>query len=327
MIAWFARNSVAANLLMLAVMTAGIWTLWRDKIPLEVFQDVSSRFISVNVPYPASSPEETEETIVIKIEEAIQQVGGIKSVNSTAGSSGGTVTIEVEEGRDVREVMEDIKIRVDAIPNFPALAEKPVIQHDDSFHSVITVILSAEMAERDLNRLAEQIRDDIASLPGISHAELTGVRSYEISIEISEETLRKYNLTLGTVSDAIRESALDLPAGVVQTEAGDVSIRTKGRAYTGDDYAKVVVLTRPDGTRLTLGEIATIQDGFTEVPLITKLNGRRCVMITVMREGMQNAITIGDRVKQFIEDTNSRLPDGVQLDFWNRPPRLHTCTE
>ncbi len=317
MIAWFARNSVAANLLMLAVMAAGIWTLWRDKIPLEVFQDVSSRFISVNVPYPASSPEETEETIVIKIEEAIQQVGGIKSVNSTAGSSGGTVNIEVEEGRDVRQVMEDIKMRVDAIPNFPALAEKPVIQHDDSFHSVITVILSAEMAERDLNRLAEQIRDDIASLPGISHADITGVRSYEIAIEISEETLRKYNLTLSAVSDAIRQSALDLPAGVVQTEAGDVSIRTKGRAYSGDDYARVVVLTRPDGTRLTLGEIASIQDGFTEVPLITKLNGRRCVMITVMREGMQNAITIGDRVKQFIEETNSRLPDGVQLDFWN----------
>jgi multidrug efflux pump subunit AcrB len=317
MIAWFARNSVAANLLMLAVMTAGVWTLWMDKIPLEVFQDVPSRYISVNVPYPASSPEETEETIVIKIEEAIQQVGGIKSVNSTAGSSGGTVNIEVEEGRNVREVMEDVKIRVDAIPNFPALAEKPVIQLDDSFHSVITVILSAEMAERDINRLAEQVRDDIAALPGISHAELAGVRNYEIGIEISSDTLRKYNLTLGAVSDAIRESALDLPAGVVQTEAGDVSIRTKGRAYSGDDYARVVVLTRPDGTKVTLGEIAIIQDGFTEAPMVTRLNGKRCVMITVMREGMQNAITIGDRVKEFISETNSRLPDGVQLDFWN----------
>lgn len=317
MIAWFARNSVAANLMMLAVMAAGVWTLWMDKIPLEVFQDVPSRFISVNVPYPASSPEETEETIVIKIEEAIQQVGGIKHVNSTAGSSGGTVFIEVEEGQEPRRVMEDVKIRVDAIPNFPALAEKPVIQLDDSFHSVITVILSAEMAERDLNRLAEQIRDDIAALPGISHAELTGVRSYEIAIEISEETLRKYNLTLATVSQAIKDSALDLPAGVVQTEAGDVSIRTKGRAYTGDDYAKVVVLTRADGTKLTLGEIAKINDGFTEVPLLSRLNGKRCVMITVMREGMQNAITIGDKVKEFIAATNPKLPNGVQLDFWN----------
>jgi len=317
MIAWFARNGVAANLLMMAVMAAGIWTLWMDKIPLEVFQDTPSRFISVNVPYPASSPEETEETIVIKIEEAIQQVGGIKHVNSTAGSSGGTVFIEVNEDEDPRRVMEDVKIRVDAIPNFPALAEKPIIQLDDSFHSVITVILSADMAEKDLKRLAEQTRDELSVLPGISHAEIAGVRNEEIAIEIPESTLRKYNLSLETISRAIQASAIDLPAGVVQTEAGDVSIRTRGRAYTGDDYARVPVLTRPDGSKLTLGEIAKILDGFTENPLVVKLNGRPCVMITVMREGSQNAITIGDRVKEYIASSNNTMPDGVQLDYWN----------
>ncbi|MBL9114302.1 MAG: efflux RND transporter permease subunit [Verrucomicrobiaceae bacterium] len=317
MIAWFAKNSVAANLLMLAVMVAGLWTLWMDRIPLEVFQDVESRYISVQVPYPASIPEESEETIAIKIEEAIQQVGGIKHVNSTASSSGASVSIEVEEGQDVRRVMEDVKICVDAIPNFPALSEKPRIQMDDAFHSVITVILSADMAERDLNRLAEQIRDDISSLDGISHAEISGIRDYEIGIEVPEEILRKYNLTLAQISDAIRNSALDLPAGTVQTEAGDVSIRTKGRAYSGEDYAKVVILTRPDGTKLTLGEIAAINDGFTENPLVARLDGRRCVMITVMREGRQNAITIGELVKDYIAKTNQKLPSGVKLDFWN----------
>lgn len=317
MIAWFARNGVAANLLMMAVMAAGIWTLWMDKIPLEVFQDTPSRFISVNVPYPASSPEETEETIVLKIEEAIQQVGGIKHINSTAGSSGGTVSIEVNEDEDPRRVMEDVKIRVDSISNFPALAEKPIIQLDDRFHSVITVILSADMAEKDLKRLAEQTRDELSVLPGISHAEIAGVRNEEIAIEIPEATLRKYNLSLETISRAIQASAIDLPAGVVQTEAGDVSIRTRGRAYTGDDYARVPVLTRPDGSKLTLGEIAKILDGFTENPLVVKLNGRPCVMITVMREGNQNAITIGDRVKEYIASSNSTMPDGVQLDYWN----------
>ncbi|MBL9158594.1 MAG: efflux RND transporter permease subunit [Verrucomicrobiales bacterium] len=317
MIAWFARNGVAANLLMLAVMVAGIWTLANDKIPLEVFQDVPSRIISVNVPYPASSPDETEETIVLKIEEALQPVGGIKHINSTAGSSGGTVLIEVNEGEDPRQVMDDVKIRVDSIPNFPALAEKPIIQLDDSFHSVITVILSAEMGERDLKRLAEQTRDELAALPGISHAEIAGTRKEEIAIEIPEATLRKYNLSLETISQAIRQTAIDLPAGVVQTEAGDVSIRTRGRAYTGDDYARVPVLTRPDGSKLTLGEIAKILDGFTENPLIVKLNGNPCVMITVMREGNQNAITIGERVKAYIESSNNSLPDGVRLDYMN----------
>lgn len=317
MIAWFARNHVAANLLMLAVMAAGAWTLYQDKIPLEVFQDMPSRFISVNVPYPASSPEETEETIVLKIEEAIQQVGGIKHVNSTAGSGGGSVFIEVNEGEDPRRVMDDVKIRVDAIPNFPILAEKPVIQLDDSFHSVITVILSADMAERDLKRLGEQTRDELASLPGISHADITGVRKEEIAIEIPEEQLRKYGLSLEVISRAIRENAIDMPAGVVQTEAGDVSLRTRGRAYTGEDYARIPLVTRADGSKVVLGEIAKIVDGFTESPLVTRLNGRRCVMISVMREGNQNAITIGERVKAYIDETNRKLPGGVRLDYWN----------
>jgi multidrug efflux pump subunit AcrB len=317
MIAWFARNHVAANLLMLAVMTAGAWTLYQDKIPLEVFQDMPSRYISVNVPYPASSPEETEETIVLKIEEAIQQVGGIKHVNSTAGSSGGSVFIEVNEDDDPRRVMEDVKIRVDAISNFPALAEKPIIQLDDSFHSVITVILSADMAERDLKRLGEQTRDELASLPGISHADITGIRNEEIAIEISEDQLRKYGLTLESISRSIRENAIDMPAGVVQTEAGDVSLRTRGRAYTGDDYARVPLVIRADGSKVTLGEIAKIIDGFTENPLVTRLNGRRCVMISVMREGKQNAITIGERVKAYIDEMNKKLPGGVHLDYWN----------
>ncbi|MBP9222962.1 MAG: efflux RND transporter permease subunit [Verrucomicrobiales bacterium] len=317
MIAWFARNGVAANLLMMSVMAAGLWTLWTGKVPLEVFQDRPSRFISVNVPYPASSPEETEETIVLKIEEAIQQVGGIKHIYSTAGGNGGSVSIEVNEGDDPRLVLEDVKIRLDAIPNFPALAEKPIIQLDDAFHSVITVILSANMAEGDLKRLAEQTRDELSVLPGISHAEIAGVRKEEIAIEIPEATLRKYHLSLETISRAIQASAIDLPAGVVQTEAGDVSIRTRGRAYTGEDYARVPVLTRPDGSKLTLGEIAKILDGFTENPLIVKLNGRPCVMITVMREGNQNAITIGERVKAYITSTNSVLPSGVQLDYLN----------
>ena len=317
MIAWFARNHVAANLLMLAVMAAGAWTLYQDKIPLEVFQDMPSRFISVNVPYPASSPEETEETIVLKIEEAIQQVGGIKHVNSTAGSGGGSVFIEVNEGEDPRRVMDDVKIRVDAIPNFPILAEKPVIQLDDSFHSVITVILSADMAERDLKRLGEQTRDELASLPGISHADITGVRKEEIAIEIPEEQLRKYGLSLEVISRAIRENAIDMPAGVVQTEAGDVSLRTRGRAYTGEDYARIPLVTRTDGSKVVLGEIAKIIDGFTESPLVTRLNGRRCVMISVMREGNQNAITIGERVKAYIDETNRKLPGGVRLDYWN----------
>jgi multidrug efflux pump subunit AcrB len=317
MISWFARNHVAANLLMLAVMVAGGWTLWSDKIPLEVFPEVPSRFISINVPYPASAPEEVEEMIVMKIEEAIQQVGGIKHIYATAGSNGGSVSIECEENKNPREVLDEVKIRLDSIPNMPELAEKPTIQIEDNFHSVITVVLAADMSEADLRKLGDQVRDEISSLPGISHANIAGVRPYEIAIEIPEATLRKYGLNLERISTAIRTSAIDLPAGVVQTEAGDVSIRTRGRAYTGEDYARVVVLTRADGTKVTLGEIALIQDGFNENPLLARLNGKRCVVINVMREGGQNAIKIAEQVKSYVNTAAERLPDGIDIEYWN----------
>ncbi|MFO1440062.1 MAG: efflux RND transporter permease subunit [Verrucomicrobiaceae bacterium] len=317
MISWFARNSVAANLMMFAIMGLGLWTLLTGRIPLEVFPDMPSRFLSINVPYPGATPEEVEETIVLRIEEAIQQVTGIKRIVSTASSSGGMVMIEINDAKQARDILDELKIRVDAIPNFPTLAERPIIQQDDHLDSVISVMLAADMAERDLRRLGEQIRDEIAALPGISHANLSGVRPYEISIEIPEATLRKYGLTLDQISAAIRGSAIDLPAGVVQTEAGDVSIRTRGRAYSGADYARVVILTRPDGTKLTLGEVAKIADGFNENLLISRLDGKRCVSITVMREKSQNAIEIAENVKNYILTKGSKLPDGVRLEFWN----------
>lgn len=317
MISWFARNHVAANLLMLAIMAAGMWTLLSERIPLEVFPDMPSRVISVTVPYPGATPEEVEESIVLRVEEAVQQVGGIKHINSSAGSSGGSVFLEVEETHDPREVMEEVRNRVDTIPNFPELAERPVIQLDDSFHSVINVVIAADMAERDLRRLGEQVRDELAALPDVTHTGLGGVRPYEIGIEIPEENLRKHGLTLERVSQAIRASAIDLPAGVVQTEAGDVSIRTRGRAYTGADYERVVVLTRADGSNLTLGDIARISDGFNENPLLARLNGRRCVVINVMREGGQNAIRIAEAVKAYIAEARERLPEGILIEFWN----------
>jgi multidrug efflux pump subunit AcrB len=317
MIAWFARNNVAANLLMFAIIAAGALTLWLGKIPLEVFPEWPSRWVNISVPYPASAPEEVEEMIVLKIEEAIQQVAGIKHINSHASSGGASVMVEVEEGRDPRTVLEDIKIRVDAIPQFPEEAEKPVIKIEDDRRSVITVVIAADMAERDMRRLGEQVRDELASQPGISHVELSGARLYEIGIEISEETLRKHGLTLEAISSAIRNAAIDLPAGVVRTESGDVSLRTRGRAYSGEDYAKVVVLTQPDGTKLTLGEISKIEDGFNENPIIARLNGKRCVAVNVTREGDQNAITIADNVKAYVEDARKRFPDGVSVEYWN----------
>ncbi len=317
MIAWFARNHVAANLLMVGIAMAGLATLLSDRIPLEVFPDFPDRTITVNVPYPGATPDETEEMIVLKIEDAIQQVQGVEHIYSTAGSSSGTVTIEVKDDFDQREVLDDIKNRVDAIAAFPQDAEKPVIQLPGSYNTVITVVVAGDLSERDLASLGEKVRDEILTLPGISHAELNGVRPYEVSIEVSEETLRKHGLTLESIGRSITNSALDLPAGVVRTESGDVAMKTRGRAYNADDYARVIVANREDGTRLTLGEVARISDGFNENPLVARFNGQRCVTVTVTREGTQNAVKIANRVREYVDAVKERLPEGVGISYWN----------
>lgn len=317
MIAWFARNHVAATLLMLGILVAGAATLKWGKIPLEVFPDFPDRMISVNVPYPAATPDETEEMIVLKVEEAIQQVQGIKHILSSAGSSGGTVTIEVQDDVDPRVVLDDVKNRVDAISTFPRDSEKPIIQIQQGFFGVITVIVAGDMAERDLAKLGEHVRQELAALPGVSHADLAGVRPYEISIEVPEAMLRKHGLTLESISQAIAASSLDLPAGIVKTDSGDVAMKTRGRAYSGEDYGKVSILQRADGSRLTLGEVARIEDGFNENPLEARYNGKRCVTVTVTREGNQNAVEIAEQVKAYVEGAQARLPGGVDITYWN----------
>ena len=317
MIAWFARNHVAATLLMLGILVAGAATLKWGKIPLEVFPDFPDRMISVNVPYPAATPDETEEMIVLKVEEAIQQVQGIKHILSSAGSSGGTVTIEVQDDVDPRVVLDDVKNRVDAISTFPRDSEKPIIQIQQGFFGVITVIVAGDMAERDLAKLGEHVRQELAALPGVSHSDLAGVRPYEISIEVPEAMLRKHGLTLESISQAIAASSLDLPAGIVKTDSGDVAMKTRGRAYSGEDYGKVSILQRADGSRLTLGEVARIEDGFNENPLEARYNGKRCVTVTVTREGNQNAVEIAEQVKAYVEGAQARLPGGVDITYWN----------
>ena len=317
MIAWFARNHVAATLLMLGILVVGAATLKWGQIPLEVFPDFPDHLITMNVPYPAATPDETEEMIVLKVEEAIQQVQGIEHIYSTAGSSGGTVNIEVLDDADPREVLDDVKNRVDAISTFPRDAEKPIIQIQQGFFGVITVIVAGDMAERDLAKLGEHVRQELAALPGISHADLSGVRPYEISIEVPEAMLRKHGLTLESISQSISSSSLDLPAGIVKTDSGDVAMKTRGRASSADDYAAVTVVQRSDGTRLTLGDIAKIEDGFNENPLEARYNGKRCVTVTVTREGNQNAVEIAEQVKAYVEGAKSKLPDGVDITYWN----------
>ena len=295
-IAWFTRNGVASNLLMVAILMAGLNTLFK-RIPTEVFPEFELDMISVSVPYRGSTPAEVEESIVVKIEESIQDIQGIKKITSTAAEGAGSVNIEVDKGYDSRELLDDIKNRVDSINSFPVETEKPVFNLAKPRGEVITVVLAADMNEHDLRMLGEQIRDEIINLPSITQVALQAVRPYEISIEVSEETLQRHGLTLEGIAQAIRFSSIDLPAGAIKTQGGEFLLRTKGQAYVGADFEEIVLITRGDGTRLTLGDVADINDGFEETPLFARWNGKPSVMIAVSRVGDQNAIDLANTVK------------------------------
>ncbi|NNE92635.1 MAG: efflux RND transporter permease subunit [Verrucomicrobiales bacterium] len=332
MIAFFARNSVAANLLMAAIILAGAITLLSRKIPLEVFPEFESNWISVSVPYRGATPEEVEETIVVRIEEAIANVEGIEQIISTASSSSGSVNIEVDDDYDRQVVRDEVEARIDALADFPPNnAERPTVRLQESSRWVISVVLSGDMTETDLRRLGETVRDDLVSLPEITGAELQGVRPYEISIEIDEAALQRHNLSFGRVAQALRSSSIDVPAGTMKTDSGEIALRTKGRAYSREAFENITVATREDGSRLTIRDVATVSDGFDENPFLARHNRQRCVLIAVFREGNQSAIRIADTVRDYME-TEVRLPAGTEMHFWSDSSkivrgRLHTLLD
>jgi multidrug efflux pump subunit AcrB len=320
-IAWFARNGVAANLLMVGILIAGAIAL-RTGIPTEVFPQFELDIVTVSVPYRGATPAEVEESVVIRVEESIQDLQGIKKIISTSSEGRGSVRVEVDKGYDSRELLDDIKNRVDAINTFPVETEKPVFSLARPRGEVITVVLSADMSEHDLHQLGELVRDEIVNLPGVTQVALTGVRPYEVAIEVSERTLQQYGLTLTVVANAIRRTSVDLPAGMIKSRGGEILLRTKGQAYVGDDFADIVLITRPDGSRVTVGDIATIKDDFEETPLYARWNGKPCVMIGVARVGDQNAITLAQTVKDYLAQRQDTLPPGVDLDYWNDRSRI-----
>ncbi len=320
-IAWFCRNGVAANLLMVSILVAGFWAS-RMSIPTEVFPEFELDIVQIGVVYRGATPAEVEESIVVKIEEAIQDLEGIKEITSSSAEGAGAVTVEVEKGYAVREMLDDIKNRVDAINTFPELAEKPIVRVSQRTSAVITVVLSADMDETSLRKLGELVRDEIAGLPQISQVSLSAVRPYEIAIEVPEETLQRYGLTLAAVARAVAQSSIDLPAGAIKTRAGEILLRTKGQAYVGKDFADIVLITRQDGSRITLGEIAQIRDDFQEDPLFATFNGKPCVLVNVARVGDQNAIELAEIVKSYMTDREASLPSGTHVDFWNDRSRI-----
>jgi multidrug efflux pump subunit AcrB len=319
-IRWMANHHVAANLLMMVFVVGGL--ILGPKVKQEVFPEVSLDWISVSVPYPGAGPEEVEEGILLKIEENLTGVDGIKQIKATAAEGVGTVLAEVQEGMDADKVLQDVRSEVDRITTFPLDAEEPVISKLLNRREVISVVVYGDLSERSLRERAEAVRDDLLAYPQITQVDLGGVRPYEISIEIPEEQLRRYNLTLEQVAQRVRKASLDLPGGTIRTEGGEILLRTKERRYFGPGYADIVVVTRADGTQVRLGDIARVRDTFAETDTSATFDGKPAAMVKVFRVGDQKPTEISALVKKFVEEQSAMLPPTVRLATWNDTSEL-----
>jgi len=314
-IAWFARNPVAANLLMLVIICVGLGSAF--SIQRAMFPAFEFDMIFVTVPYPGAAPEEVEQGVIMKVEEAINDLDGIKRVESDSLESMGRLMIEPQDGVPVNKLFSDIQNRIDGISTFPADAEEPIIQLPELLFPALTIQISGPINERSMKALADEMRRELLTNVSISAADVVGARNYEIAVEISEQLLREYHLTLADVANTIAASSLDLPSGSVQTRNGDIMLRTLGQAYVQQDFENIVLKTWPDGTRLLLGDIATVEDGFEDAKGFARFNGQYSLGVNVFAMGKQDIIETADAAKAYITEKQLTLPEGVTLDIWS----------
>jgi multidrug efflux pump subunit AcrB len=299
---------------MAILLLGGIYSAFTIK--KEVQPAVEVDIITVGVSFLGATPEDVEEGVLIKIEEAVQDIEGIKEMISTAVRNYGSVRIEVESDYEVLDILDQVKNRVDAISTFPDNTEKPVYTRAQFEMQVMMVTVSGEVDERTMKEFAKQIRNEVVALPGVTRADVIGGRDYEISIEVSEFTLQGYGLTLAEVAQAVRMGSLDLPAGSIRSDSGDIMVRTKGQAYVGRDFENIVVRTNSDGTRLLLKDIATIRDEFVERDRFSEFNGEPAFSIQVFSVGNQSELEIAEKVKNYIAKKQETLPPGIHVTTW-----------
>ncbi len=314
-IAWFARNHVAANLLMFSMIVSGLVAL--PEIQQKSFPDIDIAVIQVTVPYLGAAPEEVEEGVCIRIEEAIQGINGIETISSVAAEGACNVSAELITGYDERRATSEIKNAVDGISSFPGETERPIVAQYEIRRIALQIALSGDTDERSLKVYGQRIRDELSALDQITQVELGNTRPYEISIEVSEESLRRHHLSFSQVVAAVRRSSLDLPGGAIRTSRGEILLRSKGQARKGSEFEEIVVLTRADGTRLHLGDIADVVDGFETDDRYARFNGEPAMTVQVYRIGDQKLLDVVGAAKQYVAESTGWLPEGIQLTVWH----------
>jgi multidrug efflux pump subunit AcrB len=310
-LAAFARNTVFANIVLVMIFVAG--GISAVNMIREIFPQFSLDIITIAVPYPGADPEEVEEGINQKIEEALEGLEGIKQYNTTAMENRSSCYIEVKENYDIREVLDRVRSKIDSISNFPLDAEKPIITELLLKDQVISIAVSGNMNERRIKEWSEVIKDELQLIPDISQVYIYGTRDYEISIEVSEEKLREYGLTFAQVSQAVRRSSLNMAGGTIRTLGEEIRVRTMGRKYSGKELASIVVVAHPQGETITLDRLATIVDGFSEDPIKATLNGESTVILTIFKTPEEDSLAISKAVDEYVKEKSMQLPEGARI--------------
>ena len=311
-ISWFARNSVAANLLMIFIIVMGIASFMT--IQRQMFPNIEINYITVEASYPGASPQEIEESIFIKIEESLKDITEIKRTVSRAFRGSGAVTLEIDPDEDLSEVLDKVKLRIDGIATFPAGMEPVQVSQIEFRQDVIEMPLTGDIPLDELKTIAREVEDELLQLGTVSLVDMSAPDD-EIAIEIKPDALRKYNLTIADVSRAISNYSANISAGQLRTESGIISVRVENQYYRGDEFSTIPVIIGNAGAKVTLGDVADIKDGFTEGERYFKYNGVNAIWMSVKATKTQNTIPVAETVKAYIEKKNQTFPQGVSLEI------------
>jgi multidrug efflux pump subunit AcrB len=312
---WMTKNHVASNMLMLVLVVGGLIVMF--DIKQEVFPEYELDIVNVSVSYPGANPEEVEKGIIISIEEEIRDLEDVERITAVANEGGARFTVELLAGSNADTIVQDIQNRIDRISSFPEDAERPVINLKKRRRGVMRLALHGDIDERTLFYFAQNIREELLDLPSVTQVELRGVREPEISIEVPQSLLRSYGLTLSDISEIITKSAVDVPAGGIKAEGGEILLRTRERRDFANEFKNISLISKPDGTVVTLGEIAQIKDGFADSDREAYYNRQRAVVFYVYRTGKQTPIQISKDVKKYIESLTPSLPEGIGLSVYS----------
>ncbi len=312
LVAWFAQNHVAANILMLFLIATGLASL--GSMTREIFPAVDPGVITVSVIYPGASPEDVEEGITRRVEEALIGIQGIQRIASTASEGVGIITVELDDFVDENEILNDVETEIDRLRDFPPEnAEEVSIVKAKRSAKVLTLSLYGAVPEKMLRSWAERVEDELLQLPDVSFVNITGGRAREIAIEISRASLRKYAISLGEVADAVRAHSIDLPGGTLRSEAGDILVRVQEKRYFGSEFESIVVRSNTDGSLLRLGDIATVIDGFVDEKIETRFNDLPALFLDITRSDAQDSLVIENQIQQYL--TELELPAGLQVSM------------